>query len=289
MPCVTIKFFERIGRELTVLGLALGLCLLLPGTAAHAKAPGAPRSTAASQQEQDLAWSSLSPQQQSSLAPLASQWTGMNTGARQRWLSVAQRMPHMSASEQMRVQQRMRTWSDMPAAERGKARLNYEQAQSLTPAERSARWQAYQALTPQQRQALVQKAHASAGEAGPKKATSSSSNPNGTVNRKLKSPRPRDAGPLQDTELKSNIVPNPSTAEGAGQQVVSPTMVKSAHGATTRLIGRKPHPTLHQQAGLPKIAAGEGFVNENTLLPRKGPQAAATRPVIPNKASANSN
>ena len=61
----------------------------------------------------------------------------------------------------------------------------------------------------------------------------------------------------------------------AAVKPVAPTLVQAKPGATTSLISAKPAQTLHQQPGLPKIAATAGFVNPNTLLPRRGPQGAA--------------
>jgi len=40
-------------------------------------------------------------------------------------------------------------------------------------------------------------------------------------------------------------------------------------------ITRHPTPPPHQQTGMPKIAATPEFVNRSTLLPKRGPQAAA--------------
>jgi len=42
-------------------------------------------------------------------------------------------------------------------------------------------------------------------------------------------------------------------------------------------MSKRPTPPSHQQTGLPKIAATPEFVDKSTLLPRRGPQAAATR------------
>jgi hypothetical protein len=40
-------------------------------------------------------------------------------------------------------------------------------------------------------------------------------------------------------------------------------------------MNQHPTPPRHQQAGMPKIAATPGFVNDATLLPQRGPQGAA--------------
>jgi hypothetical protein len=55
--------------------------------------------------------------------------------------------------------------------------------------------------------------------------------------------------------------------------------VQAGPGATTTLVTRRPTPPAHQQTGLPKIAATPEFVNKSTLLPQRGPQGAAVRPV----------
>src|SRR5205807_1358099 len=86
--------------------------------------------------------------------------------------------------------------------------------------------------------------------------------------------------PLADAaQTKSNIVPNPTFA--APPRQVAPTVVQAAPGATTTLITRRPAPPPHQQTGVPKVAATPEFVNRTTLLPKRGPQGAAIRPVAP--------
>ena len=61
----------------------------------------------------------------------------------------------------------------------------------------------------------------------------------------------------------------------ANVKPVSPTVVQAKPGASTTLVSKTPAPPLHHQAGLPKIAATDGFVNPSTLLPSRGPQGAA--------------
>ena len=76
---------------------------------------------------------------------------------------------------------------------------------------------------------------------------------------------------------KSNLVPNPTFT--APPRPVAPSVVQAKPGATTTLITRAPEPPRHQQTGLPKIAATPGFVDKSTLLPQRGPQGAAARPL----------
>lgn len=58
-------------------------------------------------------------------------------------------------------------------------------------------------------------------------------------------------------------------------------IVQARPGATTRSMATPPSPPLHQQSGLPLIAATPGFVDPATLLPQRGPQGAATRSAPP--------
>jgi len=63
----------------------------------------------------------------------------------------------------------------------------------------------------------------------------------------------------------------------AAAQPVGPTVIQRGAGATTNLVSKPATPPLHQQAGLPKVAATPGFVDSATLLPKRGAQGAATR------------
>ena len=79
-------------------------------------------------------------------------------------------------------------------------------------------------------------------------------------------------------------MPNPATVQPAPRQV-APALIQAAPGATTTPITRRPTPPAHQQSGMPKIAATPEFVNRSTLLPKRGPQAAAVTPTSVQPAS----
>ena len=140
--------------------------------------------------------------------------------------------------------------------------MNYQEARQLPAQDRQARWKAYEALGPEQKQQLAAKAA-----------------PGDEAARKGNSPRndnkldkaARAGGP----QAKSNIVPNPAFA--SPPRTIGPTVVQARPGATTTSITKRPTPPGHQQTGLPKIAGTPEFVNQSTLLPQRGPQGAATR------------
>lgn len=163
----------------------------------------------------------------------------------------------------------MAEWAKLTPRERGQARMRFQEAKSLPATDRQARWDAYQALPPEERQQLAARARALA--AAPAAATGNSA-------AKVPTPPNRAAKPTREAppQSKSNVVPNPAFA--VSPVPITPTVVQARPGVTTTPISRRPTPPSHQQAGLPKIAATPGFVDKATLQPQRGPQGAATRP-----------
>lgn len=220
-------------------------------------APPPPSATPAPQPKAALggpAWSSLSPAQQEALAPLQRDWPTIDANRKAKWIDVAARFPRMPAEERTRIQARMTEWARLTPAERGRARLQFQEARQFPAEDRQARWEAYRALPEEKRAELARQ-----GAKPPPKPASA--------------PEPRAAAA---TGGKRNVVP-PAPQATAAAKVVSPTAVQGKPGATTTLVSQPPRMPAHQQAGLPKIAATEGFVDPKTLLPRRGPQGAAVR------------
>lgn len=200
------------------------------------------------------AWGGLSAAQRQVLAPLAKDWASLEAPRKAKWIEVANRFPSMPEAERQRVQERMAEWARMSPAERGRARLNFQEAKQLSPEERQQRWEAYQALPDDRRKALAERARPAAD--GAHKPAAAAQPLDGAVpKRTAEAPRAAASGPL--------VKP------------VAPTIVQAKPGATTTLMTRPPSPPAHQQPGQPKIAAKPDQVNRNTLLPQRGPQAAA--------------
>jgi len=200
------------------------------------------------------AWESLSPAQKQALAPLARDWSSIDPSRKEKWLEVAARFPKMPADERLRMQDRMAAWARLTPADRGRARLQFQETRQLPAEEKQACWEAYQALSEDQRQTLVQRARPPA-----------------------KSAPGADSGGRSDAVLdkstaKSNlVVPLPAPRARS----VSPSVVNARPGATTTTVTTRAKPPPHHQPGLPKIAATQGFVDQATLLPQRGPQGAA--------------
>ncbi|WP_310734521.1 DUF3106 domain-containing protein [Azohydromonas caseinilytica] len=195
--------------------------------------------------ERSSSWASLTPAQRATLAPLQREWGSIDPSRQRKWLEIAMRFPRLSPEEQQRVQQRMTEWARMTPEERGRARVQFQETRQLSPEQRQAGWEAYQALPPEEKRELAQRAVP-------------------TV--------PRAGAPASGPSTKSNIVRVPSAPPVL--KPVGPTLMQVAPGATTTSVTRPPAPPLHQQPGLPKMAATPNFVDKNTLLPKRGVQAA---------------
>lgn len=239
---------ESCGGPLRLVAICAALCMAGLG-AASARAGETPGTRVVAS---GPAWSSLSAAQRSALSPLERDWSSIDAARREKWLEVAARFPTMPAQERERVRQRMVEWARMSPAERTRARLQFQEARQISPQDRQARWEAYQALPEERRRELQERATPSASVA-----------------------READAKGVAATAsgVKRNIVTAP---KATAVRPVTPTVVQARPGATTTLMSQPRLPPAHHQAGLPKIAATEGFVDKDTLLPLRGPQGAAT-------------
>jgi hypothetical protein len=233
---------------MTMRGLSLwtaGLLLAIAGTGWAA--------------DQGASWASLTPAQRQVLSPLQREWSGIDLRQREKWVEVAAKFPTLPADERQRVQARMAEWVGMTPVQRANARLQFQEVKRLPAEERQERWNAYQALSPEERGQLAQRAKP-AGRAASSAAPA------------------RTTPELNAGDAKRNIVAAPAAARS---RVVAPTVVQARPGATTTTMTTRAAPPLHHQAGLPKIAATPGFVDPETLLPQRGPQGAAVRTAPP--------
>lgn len=106
------------------------------------------------------AWSQLTPTQQQALAPLASSWnTGMSEPQKRKWLEISKNYSTLTPQAQATLNSRMNEWVALSPQQRAQARLNFgktlELSRQLTPEEKKAKWEAYQALSPEEKQKLA--------------------------------------------------------------------------------------------------------------------------------------
>lgn len=214
-------------------------------------------SSAGAPVEEGLRWNQLSADQRNHLAPLERSWPALSATRKMRWIEVSQRLPSMPEAERARVRQRMEEWAALSPAERVRARIQFQEAKQIDSSQRRAQWEAYQALPPERRQELA--------------ATRVPPVPPANSGGQAAAAGVRSEMPSSRHGL--NITPNPAFAKPP--RPVSASTVQARPGATTRPLNQPATPPAHQQVGLPKITAASNFIDKNTLLPRRGPQAAA--------------
>ncbi|MGI9133335.1 MAG: DUF3106 domain-containing protein [Rhodoferax sp.] len=103
-------------------------------------------------------WSALPKVHQEALQPLAASWDSLSASQRRKWVTLAQSIPSLSAENREKLHSRMVEWAALTPRERELARLNFAETKKLAPADRAADWEAYQALSPQEREKLAQQA-----------------------------------------------------------------------------------------------------------------------------------
>ncbi len=224
----------------------------------------APASSAMSV-DNNRTWDALPLRQRVALQPLSEHWASMDDARREKWLAVADRYWSLSPTEQKRSQARMSQWAHLPSRERGEARLRYQQFQQLSPSERKAKWDAYQALPEDEKRRLARMAQRQAkpvilpdNVAGPREAQQAFGG-----KRALMAP---------NTANKRSALPN---TPGPAPEAVAPTLIKAGAGATTHLVNQRLQAPKFQHMGQPRVAATKNLVDPVTLLPKKGAQGAA--------------
>ena len=126
-----------------------------PGAAAKGYAP--PPKPAAKRPTKPR-WTELTPAQQQALAPLAGTWDTVSVAQKRKWLAISRTFPKMPEAEQAKLHSRMTDWVGLSPQQRTQARLNFGQTQQLAPNDKKAKWEAYQALSPEEKRKLAAKA-----------------------------------------------------------------------------------------------------------------------------------
>ena len=243
-PRRTTSIHCRLALVLVVLHSAVVPSLSLAQPARPASSPAAKPATSAP-------WSSLTANQKLALAPLERDWASLDAPRRSKWLEIAAKFPSMPSDEQVRMLERMKEWARMTPAERGRARLSFQDAKQLAPRDRQAQWEAYQALPEADRRAFAAKASAPAA---------------------VMPRQPLAAGAASSKGMAASAPGLSAALAGPPTKPIrpiTPTLVQGGPGATTTPISRMAAPPAHQHVGQPKIAAAPGQVDRATLLPRK--------------------
>jgi hypothetical protein len=112
-------------------------------------------STAATGLVTDAGWKSLKAQQQKALAPLAPYWSQISASQKNKWLAMSNNFDNLSAKEQATLHERMADWAALSPQQRAQARLIFNETKSLGSDEKKTHWEAYQALSSEEKKKLA--------------------------------------------------------------------------------------------------------------------------------------
>jgi hypothetical protein len=128
---------------------------------APVKIAQAPRS------ESKPGWAELTRPQQQALAPLTGTWSTLSEAHKRKWIALSENYPTMPPPEQSRLHSRMAEWAALSPQQRTQARLNFAESQKVPVDDKKAKWEAYQALSPEEKRKLAAGANAAKPPAPP--------------------------------------------------------------------------------------------------------------------------
>lgn len=105
-------------------------------------------------------WKELTSAQRTALAPLSGTWGQLTESHKRKWIALAANYAKLPPAEQAKLHSRMSEWAALSPQQRTQARLNFGEAQQVSPDEKRAKWEAYQALPPEDRRKLREGASA---------------------------------------------------------------------------------------------------------------------------------
>jgi len=166
---------SRFGARLSAGWLLAGsLLLAIPASAAtpqqagaasapapaHASSGKGTRVAQASRRETQPAWTDLGADQRAALQPLAGTWATLSEAQKRKWIAMSRNFDRMAPEEKAKLHSRMNDWVMLSPQQRAQARLNFGETRSLPAEDRKAKWEAYQALSPEEKRKLAAGANA---------------------------------------------------------------------------------------------------------------------------------
>ncbi len=110
-------------------------------------------------------WSELTAAQQLALQPLSPHWDGLGEPHKRKWIALSRNFASLTPEGQTTLHSRMSDWASLSFQQRAQARLNFAEIQRLAADERKAKWEAYKALSDDERARLAKRVPRSPGAA----------------------------------------------------------------------------------------------------------------------------
>lgn len=126
-------------------------------TSSASRAPGRGTSAARSNGRtvSSPTWRELGQPEQQALAPLAGTWDTLSQAQKRKWRALSHNFSKLSPDDQAKLHSRMSEWVALSPRQRTEARLNFGIVKEVPPDERKAKWEAYQALSPEEKRKLA--------------------------------------------------------------------------------------------------------------------------------------
>jgi hypothetical protein len=100
-------------------------------------------------------WSDLTPSQKIALLPLRDNWNFLGDTSKRKWIALSVNFQSLAVAEQVKLHARMNEWVTLSQQQRTEARLNFTQSKLVPQSHKSATWEAYQALSPEDKKQLA--------------------------------------------------------------------------------------------------------------------------------------
>ena len=144
-----------LSRQFVALILA---AVCLAGGVSFAQNPAStspPIAQSSSAKPSNALWQNLSFSQKKALAPLAPHWAQISPAQKNKWLAMSNNFDNLSPREQATLHNRMADWAALSPQQRAQARLSFNQTKALGADQKKSQWEAYQALSQNDRKKLA--------------------------------------------------------------------------------------------------------------------------------------
>jgi hypothetical protein len=138
--------------------LAASGFIALPAKAQVKEAPPAASAPATKQVVSKPLWRELTARQQRALEPLAPHWDSLTEPHKRKWLALSRNYATLPPADQEILHSRMIEWAALSNQQRTQARFNFAEVKQVPVDERKAKWEAYQALSDEEKRKLAERA-----------------------------------------------------------------------------------------------------------------------------------
>lgn len=100
-------------------------------------------------------WQALTASQKVALQPLSAVWASLSEAHKRKWLAISANFAQLTPQDKATLHSRMTEWASLSAKQRELARINFVQTKKLSTDDKQIKWQAYQALSAEEKQKLA--------------------------------------------------------------------------------------------------------------------------------------